>query len=144
MENKNEQKNTIKNTILKQNLKQAEVASKIIENKGNLSKACEESDTSRSTLYKWLKDANFRSQLKERSDQVIEHSFVGLKMLAEKSLMNYAELLNSTDVKIKRQVSKDIIDWVTKINNNTSNTNTKQPKKKVIKIKRKGVKDELR
>ena len=132
-----ENEKTQKNKNLKENLKKAEVVNKIIENKGNLSKACDQSATSRSTLYKWLEDDNFREQLKIKSEQVIEKSFVDLKMLAEKSLMNYTELLNTTDVKLKRQVSKDIIDWVTKIKNSTSNnsdTDTKKVKEIVIEV----------
>lgn len=76
--------------------------------------ACRKSGVSKSTVYAWLKDTNFKEELERQRDVLVKSAFNRLKGSVTKAVDELIKLLNSPRPDIRRLASKDVIDYTLK------------------------------
>lgn len=77
----------------------------------SIERACKKAKIGRTTFYKWLKDKNFRAELKRQRDEVVEQALETLKFSLTKAVEQLVELMDSKKEMIRRWASKDIIEY---------------------------------
>jgi len=71
---------------------------------------CEKAKISKTTLYKWLKEPEFKAQLDRQRDEAAAEAFGILSQGLTKAVEALTGLLSTQDERLKRLVCKDIID----------------------------------
>lgn len=69
---------------------------------------------SKGTLYAWLKDGTFKSELKHQRDEVIKEALCRLKRGISKAVDELIILMDSKHPNFKYRACKDIIDYTLK------------------------------
>ena len=73
--------------------------------------ACEKAQLNRTTLYKWLKDPQFKAELDRQRDKIAAEAFGVLSQSLTKAVETLVSLLDNVDDRLKRLTAKDIIDF---------------------------------
>lgn len=77
--------------------------------------ASEKADVSRKTVYRWLDDDDFKSQVLERQNETLERVSKRLSALALQGLETLSELMTSDDESIRLRASSSVLSRFTEI-----------------------------
>lgn len=80
----------------------------ILEN-NSIEEAAKKAGVSRSTLYNWLNDSQFRARLEKEREAVFKGGLMALKAATAKAAKTLIELLDSKDRGTRRLAAKEII-----------------------------------
>jgi len=72
---------------------------------------CEKAKINKTTLYKWLKEPEFKAELDRQRDEVAAEAFGVLSQGLTKAVETLVGLLDNKDDRVKRLTAKDIIDF---------------------------------
>lgn len=75
----------------------------------NYTQGCEKAKINKTTLYKWLKQPEFKAELDRQRSEIVEAAFSMIAQNIEKAVTTLAGLLDSKDERIKRLTANDII-----------------------------------
>ncbi|MCM8778667.1 MAG: phBC6A51 family helix-turn-helix protein [Candidatus Omnitrophica bacterium] len=78
-------------------------------NSASIEEASSKAKVSRSTLYKWLKDENFKVELKRQRDEVIRSALDRLKGAITKAVEELIKLTDAQREEVRRLACNDII-----------------------------------
>ncbi len=73
-------------------------------------KGCKKAKINKTTLYKWLKEPEFKAELDRQREQVADEAFGVLSQSLTKAVETLTGLLDTKDDRLKRLVCKDIIE----------------------------------
>jgi hypothetical protein len=73
---------------------------------------CKNAQINTATLYKWLKQPDFKAELDQQRDEIAAEAFGILSQGLTKAVETLVGLLDHKDDRLKRLVSKDIIDFM--------------------------------
>ena len=73
---------------------------------------CKKARINRTTLYKWLKNPEFKAELDRQRDEVASEAFGVLSQSLTKAVETLAGLLDNKDDRLKRLAAKDVIDFI--------------------------------
>ena len=105
--NKNQQNNE-ENKLSDRQLK----AVKILAITPTYTEGCQKAKLNRTTFYEWLKQPEFKAELKKQRDEVTAEAFGVLTQSLTKAVETLTGLLDHKDDRLKRLTSKDIIDFI--------------------------------
>ncbi len=72
--------------------------------------ACRKGRVSRDTLYEWLKDPAFKSELDRQRDELVAQGLALLSQSVTKAVETLVSLLDGSDGRLQRLAAKDILD----------------------------------
>lgn len=75
----------------------------------NYTQGCEKAKINKSTLYKWLKQPEFKAELDRQRSEIVEAAFSMIAQNIEKAVSELTGLLDTTDDRVKRLTANDII-----------------------------------
>ncbi len=70
---------------------------------------CEQAKINKTTLYKWLKNTEFKAELDRQRSEIVETAFGMIAQNIEKAVSTLVGLLDSGDDRVKRLTANDII-----------------------------------
>jgi AcrR family transcriptional regulator len=70
---------------------------------------CEKAKVNKATIYKWLKNSDFKAELDRQRSEIVEAAFDMIAQNIEKAVSTLAELLDTGDDRVKRLTANDII-----------------------------------
>jgi hypothetical protein len=70
---------------------------------------CEKAKINKATLYKWIKQPEFKCELDRQRNDIVEVAFSTIAQNIEKAVSGLVGLLDSKDERIKRLTANDII-----------------------------------
>lgn len=73
---------------------------------------CEKAKINKTTLYKWLKQPEFKAELDRQRDEITSEAFNRLTRSLTKAVEALTGLLDNQDDRLKRLTAKDIIDFI--------------------------------
>lgn len=73
---------------------------------------CKKARINRTTLYKWLKEPEFKAALEKQRDEVAAEAFGVLSQSLTKAVETLVGLLENKDNRLKRLTAKDVIDFI--------------------------------
>jgi len=77
-------------------------------------KGCKKAKVNKTTLYKWLKEPEFKAELDRQRDEIAAEAFGVLSQSLTKAVETLTGLLDTKDDRLKRLVCKDIIEHILK------------------------------
>ena len=80
----------------------------------SIEEACKRAKVSKVTVYAWLKQENFRQELKRQRDELIRGALDSLKANITKATETLVKLLDSESEPIKARAAEDIIEFAQK------------------------------
>ena len=80
----------------------------------SIEEGCKRARVSKVTVYEWLKQENFRQDLKRQRDELIERALNSLKANIAKATETLVKLLDSKSEPIKARAAEDIIEFAQK------------------------------
>ena len=80
----------------------------------SIEEGCKRARVSKVTVYSWLKDETFRTELKRQRDEVIERALDNLKANISKATETLVKLLDSEKETIQARAAEDIIEFTQK------------------------------
>ena len=75
---------------------------------------CEKAKINKTTLYKWLKEPEFKAELDRQRDEITQEAFGVLSQNLTKAVEALTGLLDDGDKRLKRLTAKDVIDYFIK------------------------------
>jgi hypothetical protein len=72
--------------------------------------ACKAGRVSRDTLYEWLRQPEFKTELGRRRNELAAQGFAMLSQAVHKAVETLMGLLDGSDARLKRLAAKDILD----------------------------------
>jgi len=73
---------------------------------------CKKAKINKTTLYKWLKEPEFKAELDRQRDEIAAEAFGVLSQCLTKAVETLTGLLDNKDDRLKRLTAKDIIDFI--------------------------------
>jgi hypothetical protein len=73
---------------------------------------CKKAKINKTTLYKWLKEPDFKAELNCQRDEIASEAFGVLSQGLTKAVETLVSLLDNKDDRLKRLAAKDIIDFI--------------------------------
>ncbi len=73
---------------------------------------CKKAKINKTTLYKWLKELEFKAELDRQRDEVTAEAFGVLSQSLTKAVETLVGLLDNKDDRLKRLTAKDVIDFI--------------------------------
>ena len=70
---------------------------------------CEKTKINKATLYKWLKNPEFKAELDRQRNEIVEAAFGMIAQNIEKAISTLVGLLDTGDDRVKRLTANDII-----------------------------------
>ena len=70
---------------------------------------CEKAKINKTTLYKWLKNPEFKTELDRQRSEIVEAAFGMIAQNIEKAISTLVGLLDTGDDRVKRLTANDII-----------------------------------
>jgi hypothetical protein len=70
---------------------------------------CEKAKINKTTLYKWLKNPEFRTELDRQRSEIVEAAFGMIAQNIEKAVSTLVGLLDTGDDRVKRLTANDIV-----------------------------------
>jgi hypothetical protein len=83
-----------------------------IVSRSTYTEGCKKAKINKTTLYKWLKDPQFKAELDSQRDAVASEAFGVLSQSLTKAVETLVALLDKKDDRLKRLTAKDIIDFI--------------------------------
>lgn len=80
----------------------------------SVEEGCKKARVSRTTFYAWLKDNDFKTELKHQRDEMIKDALDRLKCAITKATTELIKLMDSSREDIKRLACRDIIGYALK------------------------------
>ena len=80
----------------------------------SVEEGCKRAKVSKVTVYNWLKEENFRQELKRQRDELIERALNSLKANLTLATETLVKLLGSKSEPIKARAAEDIIEFAQK------------------------------
>jgi transposase len=80
----------------------------------SIEEGCRRAKVSKVTVYEWLKQENFRQELKRQRDELIERALDNLKANVSKATETLVKLLDSKSEPIRARAAEDIIEFAQK------------------------------
>ena len=77
----------------------------------SITEACKHTKISRATYYSWVKEPDFRNQIIEKRNELVNEAFGALKSAFIKAVENLIVLMDDPNPSIQRQACKDIIEY---------------------------------
>ena len=77
-------------------------------------KGCKKAKINKSTLYKWLKEAEFKAELDRQRNEVVSEAFGILSQSLTKAVETLVSFLDNKDDRLKRMACKDVIEYIIK------------------------------
>ena len=75
---------------------------------------CKKAKINKTTLYKWLKEPLFKTELDRQRDEIAAEAFGILSQSLTKAVETLVSLLDNTDKRLKRLAAKDVIEFIIK------------------------------
>lgn len=75
-------------------------------------KGCKKAKINKTTLYKWLKQPEFKTELDRQRDEITAEAFGVLSQSLTKAVETLVCLLDNKDDRLKRLTAKDVIDFI--------------------------------
>jgi hypothetical protein len=75
-------------------------------------KGCKKAKINKTTLYKWLKEPEFKAELDRQREEVAAEAFGVLSQSSTKAVETLVGLLDNKDDRLKRLTAKDVIDFI--------------------------------
>ncbi|MFC1739107.1 phBC6A51 family helix-turn-helix protein [Planctomycetota bacterium] len=75
-------------------------------------KGCKKAKINKTTLYKWLKEPEFKAELDRQRDEIAAEAFGVLSQSLTQAVEALVGLLDNKDNRLKRLTAKDIIDLI--------------------------------
>ena len=73
---------------------------------------CKKAKINKTTLYKWLKEPEFKAELDRQRDEIAAEAFGVLSQGLTKAAETLVGLLDNKDDRLKRLAAKDVIDFI--------------------------------
>jgi len=73
---------------------------------------CKKAKINKTTLYKWLKEPEFKAELDRQRDEIAAEAFGVLSQSMTKAVETLVGLLDNKDDRLKRLAAKDVIDFI--------------------------------
>jgi hypothetical protein len=73
---------------------------------------CKKAKINKTTLYKWLKEPEFKAELDRQRDEITAEAFGVLSQGLTKAVETLVSLLGNKDDRLKRLAAKDVIDFI--------------------------------
>jgi len=73
---------------------------------------CKKAKINKTTLYKWLKEPEFKTELDRQRDEVATEAFGVLSQSLTQAVEALVGLLDNKDDRLKRLAAKDVIDFI--------------------------------
>lgn len=73
---------------------------------------CKKARINKTTLYKWLKEPEFKAELDRQRDEIAAEAFGILSQGLTKAVEVLVGLLDNKDNRLKRLAAKDVIDFI--------------------------------
>jgi hypothetical protein len=73
---------------------------------------CEKAKINKTTLYKWLKEPEFKAEIDRQRDELAAEVFGVLSQSLTQAVETLVSLLDNKDDRLKRLTAKDIIDFI--------------------------------
>jgi transposase len=80
----------------------------------SIEEGCRRAKVSKVTVYEWLKQENFRQDLKRQRDELIERALDSLKANVSKATETLVKLLDSESEQMRARAAEDIIEFAQK------------------------------
>ena len=77
-------------------------------------KGCKKAKINKSTLYKWLKEPEFKAEIEKQRDEVVAEAFGILSQGLTKAVETLVSFLDNKDDRLKRMACKDVIEYIIK------------------------------
>ncbi|MFC1737966.1 phBC6A51 family helix-turn-helix protein [Planctomycetota bacterium] len=75
-------------------------------------KGCKKAKINKTTLYKWLKEPEFKAELDRQRDEIAAEAFGVLSQSLTQAIEALVGLLDNKDDRLKRLAAKDVIDFI--------------------------------
>ena len=75
-------------------------------------KGCKKAKINKTTLYKWLKEPQFKAELDRQRNEVVSEAFGILSQSLTQAVEAVVSLLDNKDNRLKRLAAKDVIDYM--------------------------------
>lgn len=79
---------------------------------------CKKAKINKTTLYKWLKEPEFKAELDQQRDEIAAEAFGVLSQGLTKAVETLVGLLDNKDDRLKRLAAKDVIDFIIRYKEN--------------------------
>ena len=73
---------------------------------------CKKAKINKTTLYKWLKEPVFKTELDRQREEIASEAFGILSQSLTKAVETLVGLLDNKDDRLKRLAAKDVIDFI--------------------------------
>ncbi len=73
---------------------------------------CKKAKVNKTTLYKWLKEPEFKAELDRQRDEIAAEAFGVLSQSLTKAVEVLVGLLDNKDDRLKRLAAKDVFDFI--------------------------------
>ncbi len=73
---------------------------------------CKKAKINKTTLYKWLKEPEFKAELDRQRDEIAAEAFGVLSQSLTQAVEALVGLLDNKDDRLKRLAAKDVIDFI--------------------------------
>ena len=73
---------------------------------------CKKANINKTTLYKWLKEPEFKAELDRQRDEIAAEAFGVLSQSLTQAVEALVGLLDNKDDRLKRLAAKDVIDFI--------------------------------
>ena len=86
----------------------------------SLEEGCRQAKVARNTVYGWLRDEAFQTELKQQREKIVEAGLETLKAHVSKATEVIVGLLESENESIRHRAARDVIEFVVKTTENES------------------------
>ncbi len=94
---------------------------------------CKKAKINKTTLYKWLKEPEFKAELDRQRDEIAAEAFGVLSQSLTQAVEALAGLLDNKDDRLKRLAAKDVIDFIIRHKENEDlNERLKEVEKRLV------------
>ena len=101
--------------MIKNDTEKREILMDALLHSPDVSKAAEKAKVSRATVYRWLADADFAEELKQKRNAMLDSAIEGIKSHSGRAADVLAAMLVSSDERLRRMAAKDLLDYAFKI-----------------------------
>ncbi len=86
----------------------------------SLDEGCRQAKVAKNTVYGWLREEVFQTELKQQREKIVEAGLETLKAHVSKATEVIVGLLNSQNESIRHRAARDVIEFVVKTTENES------------------------
>jgi hypothetical protein len=101
--------------MIKNDTQRREILMDALLHSPDVSAAAEKAEVGRATVYRWLKDADFSAELKQKRNAMLDSAIESVKCHSGQAADTLAAMLVSNDERLRRMAAKDLLDYSFKI-----------------------------